>query len=290
MNTPINEITIIIVLYEEKTNLVFRCLENIKNFKIIIVDNAGNISLKNKIEEKFKIYKYILNKKNYGYTKAANQAIKQCNTEYILMFQADGLISSKDITILLESHKKYENCFITSPTYYDEDSKLSYSSGCLPEKNSKKDILNLEGDICVEAVLGSIILFKKKDIIELGLFDENFFLYYLDFELCRRIINRKKSIIQIFDTKAQHVHGQLKVKNLLKRIFIRNYHFTFDELYYFFKINKHSEIFNKLKKKLPNYVIKSIINLLTLRLSQSMYYFAKIKAFYNFKKLLNKNK
>ena len=290
MNTPINEITIIIVLYEEKTNLVFRCLENIKNFKIIIVDNAGNISLKNKIEEKFKIYKYILNKKNYGYTKAANQAIKQCNTEYILMFQADGLISNKDITILLESHKKYENCFITAPTYYDEDSKLSYSSGYLPEKNSKKDILNLEGDICVEAVLGSIILFKKKDIIELGLFDENFFLYYLDFELCRRIINRKKSIIQIFDTKAQHVHGQLKVKNFLKRIFIRNYHFTFDELYYFFKINKHSEIFNKLKKKLPNYIIKSIINLLTLRLSQSMYYFAKIKAFYNFKKLLNKNK
>ena len=290
MNTPINEITIIIVLYEEKTNLVFRCLENIKNFKIIIVDNAGNISLKNKIEEKFKIYKYILNKKNYGYTKAANQAIKQCNTEYVLMFQADGLISNKDISILLESHKKYENCFIVSPTYYDEDSKLSYSSGYLPEKNSNKDILNLEGDICVEAVLGSIILFKKKDIIELGLFDENFFLYYLDFELCRRIINRKKSIIQIFDAKAQHVHGQLKVKNLLKRIFIRNYHFTFDELYYFFKINKHSEIFNKLKKKLPNYIIKSIINLLTLRLSQSMYYFAKIKAFYNFKKLLNKNK
>ena len=290
MNTPINEITIIIVLYEEKTNLVFRCLENIKNFKIIIVDNAGNISLKNKIKEKFKIFKYIVNKQNYGYTKAANQAIKQCDTEYVLMFQADGLISNKDILILLESHKKYANCFIASPTYYDEESKLSYSSGYLPEKNNTKDILNLEGDVCVEAVLGSIVLFKKKDIFELGLFDENFFLYYLDFELCRRIINRKKSIIQIFDTKAQHVHGQLKVKNLLKRIFIRNYHFTFDELYYFFKINKHSEIFNKLKKKLPNYVIKSIINLLTLRLSQSMYYFAKIKAFYNFKKLLNKNK
>ena len=288
MNTPINEITIIIVLYEEKTNLVFQCLENIKNFKIIIVDNAGNISLKNKIEEKFNIYKYILNKKNYGYTKAANQAIKQCNTEYVLMFQADGLISNKDILILLESHKKYENCFITSPTYYDEKSKLSYSSGYLPEKNSKKDVLNLEGDVCIEAVLGSIILFKKKDIFELGLFDENFFIYFLDYELCRRIIKRKKSIIQIFEAQNQHVHGQIKVKNVLKRTFIRNYNFTFDELYYFFKINKHSEIFNKLKKKLPNYIIKSIINLLTLRLSQSMYYFAKIKAFYNFKKLLNK--
>ena len=133
------------------------------------------------------------------------------------------------------------------------------------------------------------MLSLNKNIFELGLFDENFFLYYLDFELCRRIINRKKSIIQIFDAKAQHVHGQLKVKNLLKKIFIRNYNFTFDELYYFFKINKHSEIFKNLKKKLPNYIIKSIINLFLLRLTQSVYYFSKVAAFYKFNKLLNKN-
>jgi len=290
MKVSINEITVIVVLYEEKISLISQCLENIKNFKIIIVDNAGNISLKRKVEEKFRIYKYILNKKNYGYTKAANQAIKQCDTEYILMFQADALISNKDILILLESHKKYEDCFITSPTYYDEESKLSYNGGCLPEKNLKMDVLNLEGDVCVETVLGSVVLFKKKDIFEIGLFDENFFFYFLDFELCRRIINIKKSIIQIFNAKVQHVHGQIKVKNTLKKTFIRNYNFTFDELYYFFKINKHSEIFRNLKKKLPNYIIKSIINLFLLRLTQCVYYFSKVVAFYKFNKLLNKNK
>jgi GT2 family glycosyltransferase len=289
MNFFINEITIIIVLYEEEINLILRCLENIKNFKIIIVDNAGNTSLKKKIEEKYKIYRYILNTKNYGYAKAANQAIKQCDTEYVLMFQADGLISKKDISILLKSHQKYKDCFIVSPTYYDKESKLSYSSGYLPEKNSNKDILNLEGDVCVEAVLGSIILFKKKDILELGLFDENFFLYYLDFELCRRITKSKKLIIQIFDAKVQHEHGKIKVKNTLKKTFIRNYNFTFDELYYFFKINKHTEIFNNLKKKLPNYIIKLIINIFLLRLTQSIYYFSKVAAFYKFNKLLNKN-
>jgi len=290
MKALINEITVIVVLYEEKISLISQCLENIKNFKIIIVDNAGNISLKRKVEEKFRIYKYILNKKNYGYTKAANQAIKQCDTEYILMFQADALISNKDILILLESHKKYEDCFITSPTYYDKESKLSYNGGCLPEKNLKMDVLNLEGDVCVETVLGSVVLFKKKDIFEIGLFDENFFFYFLDFELCRRIANIKKSIIQIFNAKVQHVHGQIKVKNTLKKTFIRNYNFTFDELYYFFKINKHSEIFRNLKKKLPNYIIKSIINLFLLRITQCVYYFSKVVAFYKFNKLLNKNK
>ena len=290
MNSLKNEITITIVLYKEEMNLICQCLENIKNFKIIIVDNAGNADLKKNIEEKFKIYKYILNKKNYGYAKATNQAIKQCDTEYVLTLQADCLISNKDISILLKSHKKYKNCFLTAPTFYDKDSKLSYNGGCLPEKNIRMDVLNLEGDVCVETVSTATILFKKKDLLELGLFDENFFIYFVDYELCRRIIKRKKSIIQIFEAQNRHVHGQLKVKNFLKKIFIRNYHFTYDELYYYFKINKHHEKYKYLKKKLPNYTIKAIINLLTLRLSRSMYYFAKVKAYYNFKKLLNNNK
>jgi len=290
MNFLINEITIIIILYEEKTDLVLQCLENIKNFKIIIVDNAGNISLEKKIKEKYEIYKYFLNKKNYGFSKAANKAIKECDTEYILNLQADCLISNEEILKLLKSHKKYENCFITSPTFYNKDSKLSYNAGVLPEKNNERYILNLEGDVCVETVLGSTILFKKKDILELGLFDENFFLYYVDFELCRRIIKNKKTIIQIFDVKVQHEHGQIKVKNALKRIFIRNYNFTFDELYYFFKINEHFKIFKNLKKKIPNYIIKLIINFFLLRLSQSVYYFSRVAAFYKFNKLLNKYK
>ena len=193
MDSQNNELTIVIVLYEEEANLLLRCLENIKNFKIIIVDNAGNISLKKQVEEKFKIYKYILNKKNLGLAKAANQVIKQCDTEYILNLNADCLISNKNISTLLKSHKKYKNCFITSPTFCDKESKLSYNGGYLPENSEKSDALDLEGDVCVESVLGTAILFKKKDILELGLLDENFFIYYLDDELCRRI-RQKKSL------------------------------------------------------------------------------------------------
>ena len=290
MNLVTNELTIIIILYEEKIDLVFKCLENIKNFKIIIVDNANNISLKKKVKEKFQIYKYLLNKKNCGFTKAANQAIKLCDTEYILNLNADCFISEEDILKLIISHKKYKNCFITTPTFYDEESKLSYNAGCFAEKNLKRDILNLEGDVCVDTVLGTAILFKKSDMLELGLLDENFFMYFEDDDLCRRIKLKNKSVIQIFDAKAQHVHGHIKVKNFLKKIFIWNYHFTYDELYYYFKINKHHEKYKYLKKKLPKYITKSIINLFLLRLGQSVYYFSKTLAFYRFNKLINKNK
>ena len=63
MDNAFKELTIIIVLFEEKKDLLFSCLKNIKNFKIIIIDNAGNSKLKIEVERNFSIYKYILNKK-----------------------------------------------------------------------------------------------------------------------------------------------------------------------------------------------------------------------------------
>ncbi len=290
MNSLSNEITIIIILYEEKLNLVLRCLKNLTNFKIIIIDNAGNKFLKEQIEKHYKIYKYVLNKKNYGYSKAANQAIKLSDTEFILMFQADAIIDQKNIFKLLEAHKKYENSFIVSPTLFDEDKNLNVNSGSFPEKNLKKTTFILEGDICVETVLGSIMMFKKQDILEIGLYDENFFLYFLDDELCRRIRGTKKAVIQVLGVKATHAHGQIKVRNPLKKTFLRHFNFTFDELYYFYKIKKHEKKFKELENKIPKYFIKLILNLIVLRINRIVYFLSKIIAYYKFKKLFDKKK
>jgi len=289
MDYAFKELTIIIVLFEEKKDLLFSCLNNIKNFKIIIIDNAGNSKLKIEVERNFSIYKYILNKKNFGFTKAANQAIKLCDTEYILNINADCFIKEEDIMKLINSHQNYKNCIIASPTFYDENFKLTYNAGCFDEKNYAKETLNLHGDVCVDKVLGSAILFKKKDIMELGLLDENFFMYYEDDDLCKKIRQKNSSVMQVFEAKAKHSHGQSKVKNVLKRIYIRNYHFTYDGLYYYFKINKHHGKYQNLKKKLLNYIVKMIINALIFRYDKSIYYFAIIKAFYDFNKLIKNN-
>ena len=125
-------------------------------------------------------------------------------------------------------------------------------------------------------------------MLEIGLYDENFFLYFLDDELCRRIRKRKKSVIQILNAKATHAHGQIKVRNLIKRTFLRHLNFTFDELYYFYKIKKHEKIFNELKKKIPKYFIKLVLNLTVLRINRVVYFLSKIIAYHKFKKLLKK--
>ena len=288
MNTQYNEITIIIILYEEKEQLVLKCLENFKNFKIIIVDNSNNLALKKQVEKNYKIFKYVLNEKNYGYSKAANQAIKLSDTEFILMFQADGIIDQKDIFKLLDAHKKYENSFIVSPTLFDKEQNVSANSGNFPEKYLYKTPIIIDGDICAETVLGSIIMFKREDMIEIGLYDENLFLYFLDDELCKRIRDKKKAVIQVLNARAIHEHGQIKVRNPVKRTFLRHFNLTFDELYYFYKIKKHGRLLDELSNKVPKYFLKLLLNLMILRPNKAAYFLSKITAFYKFKKFSKK--
>ena len=244
-----DSLTIVIVLYNESFNLVSRCLENIKNFKIIIIDNAGNFQLKNEIEKNFKIYKYILNKKNLGFSKGINQGIKICDSEYILNLEADCLIEDKNIYKLYQSHLLYDNCVITTPTMFNESNEITHSGGTLMEKNLGYEIFKIEGDTCVDFPSTAAILFKKKEILDLGLFDEDLFIYYPDCEIGRRINKKKKSIIQVYSASAIHTMGSLKIKNHLKYNFFRNYYFTIDGLIYYYKENLHLPHLKKLKKR-----------------------------------------
>ena len=285
----IGDLTIIIVLYQEKFELIRACLENIKNFKIIIVDNDNNIKIKKKIVSKFLIYKYILNKKNIGFSKAANIAINLSDTKYIMNLNADCLIKQDEILKLLLANKADQDCFITSPTFYESKNKLSQNASSFSDKITLNNNNHFDGDACVDWVLGAAIVFEKKIFIEIGMFDENFFLYFLDEDICRKAFIKKKSTIQMSNVKATHVHGIPKTRNFFKKIFLKNYHFTYDELYYHYKINNHNKIFCKLKKKISNYFIKFLINLLILKLGKATYNLSLILAFLQFKKFLIKN-
>ena len=169
------KLSILIILYEEKLETIIKCLEKIKDFKIIIIDNANDEFLKNEILKKFEIYKYFLNKKNIGFSKAANQGIKACDTEYILFLGADCIMNDSSIEQLMLAKEKYKDCFMTSPTFYDSAGRLTYNGGPL-HGDAKNQVLKNSGDVCVNCVLTTAVLFKIKDII-LSFIDEHF-LYF----------------------------------------------------------------------------------------------------------------
>ncbi len=284
-----NKITIIIVLYREDYYLLYKTLDKIREFRKIIIDNSNNLELKNKIEENFKIEKYILNKKNYGFSSGYNQGVKLSETDFCLILGPDCIIDSKSIIKLYEKLTLNEDCFLTTSTSYNENNQLTYTAGLLPENGEKDILIKLEGDICVESTLGACMFFKKKDFIEIGLFDEIFFIYFSDDDLCRKIKKRGKYIIQVFESKCIHSHGISKVKNIFEKIYLREHYYLLDEFHYFHKSDKHKKKMDGIISKKNNYLIKIFTSLFALRFKKVMYYYARYTAIIKFNNFLKKN-
>lgn len=282
-------ITIIIVLYRENFEVLYKTLDKIKHFKVIIIDNSNNIELKNKIKTIFKIEKYVLNKKNIGFSAGYNQGVKLCKTDYILILNPDCVIDSKSIILLYEKLKQNKECFLTTPTSYNDNNQLSYTGGLLPENGDKDFPIKLEGDICIENALGACMFLKKKDFIEIGLFDEIFFIFFSDDDLCRKIKNKKKSIIQVFESKCIHSHGVSKVKNVFEKIYLREHYYMLDKFHYFHKSNKHKNVMNDIINKKYNYLIKIFFSLIMMKFKKAIYYFARYTAILKFNTYLKKN-
>ncbi len=282
------EITIILVLYREDYNLLLKTLDKIRNFRKIIIDNSNNLELKNKIEKKFIIEEYILNKKNIGFSSGYNQGVKLCKTDFTLILGPDCIIDQKSILKLYEKLKDDKNCFLTTATSYNENNQLTYTGGLLPENGEKSFPIKLEGDICVENTLGACMFFRKKDFIDIGLFDENFFIFFSDDDLCRKIKKKNKYIIQVFDSKCIHTHGISKVKNFLEKIYLREHYYLLDKFHYFHRSENHKNLMDNIKNKKNNYLIKLILSMIILRLKKIVYYFARYTAIIKFNRYLKK--
>ncbi len=289
MNSQEN-ITIAIVLYKENYELISKTLEKITSFKIIIVDNANNRKLKEKIQKNFFIFKYILNKKNVGFSAGYNQAIKLSETKFSLILGPDCIITENDILKLHSALENNEDCFLTSPIAFNNDNILVSAGGLLPKPNEKETILQISGDTCVDATLGACMFLRTKDFLEIGLFDEFFFLYFSDFDLCRRIRKYKMNIISVYDAKCIHHHGNIKITNKFIKQFIRDYNYTFDQFYYFYKSNEISEILKSFEKKKKSYLFKFIIKILTFNFIDAISIFSRLLGFYKFKSQVKKRR
>ena len=284
-----NKITIIIVLYREDYNLLYNTLDKIREFRKIIIDNSNNEDLKNKVESNFEIEKYILNIKNIGFSAGYNQGVKLCETEFCFILGPDCIIDFKSVMKLHEKLTLNDGCFLTSSTSYNENNQLTYAGGLLPENGEKDFPIKLEGDICVENTLGACMFFKRKDFIDIGLFDENFFIFFSDDDLCRKIKKKNKYIIQVFDSKCIHSHGISKVKNVFEKIYLREHYFLLDKFHYFHKSDKYKDTMSDIIDKKNNYLMKIFFSLITLRLKKFVYYFARYTAILKFNNFLKKN-
>lgn len=206
--------TAIIVSYKSKW-IIENCIKSIeKKCKIIVVENSCDYKLKKILEKKYKNLKVIVNNHNNGFGQAANIGAIKAKTKYLLFLGPDTVLENKAITKITKIAKNFDN---------------NFSAFLLTDFNQKvKKVSEIKKN------RGATLIFiKKKKFIEIGLFDESFFLYYEDNDLLQRLLKKNQKIYEI-PIKFRHYYGSHDKKYNEQIQINRNWHFMWS-MFYFYK-------------------------------------------------------
>jgi len=237
------DISIIIVNYNVKDYLeqllysIFNASKNLKT-EIFIVDNHSTDGSCEFLEANFKDQiTLIKNKKNVGFGKANNQAMRIAKGKYFLIINPDTIIQENSLEILkgfMEKHPEAgaAGCKVLNPdgtlqlacrrgypTPLNSFFKIVGLSKIFPKSEtfSKYNLTffdeNTEHE--VDALSGSFMFIRKEVLDQVGLFDENFFMYGEDLDLCFRI-NKKAKIYYTPETEIVHFKGESSKSNYFK--------------------------------------------------------------------------
>jgi len=217
-----SDITVSIVTFKSE-KVIFQCLKSIKKIKkIIIFDNSNDIKLRNKVAKIYPKIKFILSKKNLGYGRANNKIIKYCKSKYLLILNPDTILKKNCESELLKSiNSKKSNFSIIAPIAKENNFGFFDKSRNIYKK----------GFFEVGYVKGFAMVIDKKKIKKIGLFDENFFLYLEEIDLCKRLLSNNEKIY--VNNYAKIIHLGAKSSNLgFEYEKCRNWHWTWSKFYY----------------------------------------------------------
>ncbi len=217
------DVTLIIVCFNSY-ELLKKNLDKLKKFKCIIYDNSS-CKLTFNLLKSFTNIKYIKSKKNIGYGRANNLAIAKADTKYILILNPDIKIDDCAISNLYSSFLKYHNCGIIGPSLYDAN-LVRRTNGSISFLKRKKNIISTikiqkfcEGDTCYDYIIGCALFMEKSFFERIGGFDNDFFLYFEDNEICDRVYKNRKVVIETTSSKMVHyqaMSGKLSLTNKVR--------------------------------------------------------------------------
>lgn len=287
----LNDCSIIVPTYHpgEIINDLLNSLPEVK--EIIILDNSDDINLKNLIIDRFKNIKYI-NTGDIGLGKTFNMALEIAKSDNIFITQPDVILRKNCLENLLLAKKKYKYAAVLAPLLFEKNKYSIYDHLDLP-LDKKKRIINRNndnrinsypsGDFCVEAINSTALLIDKKKIIKVNGWDDYFYTYLEDIDLCLRLRKKNFEIIKVCDSHVDHVgFGSHQKENEDKANENRIFNFCRSSIYFNFKHRSTIFFMQKTILELLKISLKIILNSALLRRKKIKENFLKIKAYNSF--------
>ena len=236
-NSLFKDISIIIVTYKSE-NVIFKCLKNLIKFKnIYILDNSNSHFLQKKIKKKYKKINFFLSRNNLGYGAGNNLLLKKVKTKYALILNPDCFIKNKLFNQLHTFLNEFKNNF----------SIMGSTDGALVNKKlkNKKELYDCK------FIRGFFILINMKKMKNFNFFDENFFLYLEEVDLCIRAKFHSHKILGYDRLSINHL-GANSSSDRNEFNILQSWHWMWSKFYF---NKKHKGFFVAIFKSLNNIVL-----------------------------------
>lgn len=226
------QITATIVLYNENLKTLKKTVNSFLKTsfkkKLYLIDNSPTDKLKKYfLHEEIE---YIFVGKNLGFGKAHNLILQKLNSNYHLLLNPDLEFDENVIRILINQLENNKNVIFTTPKVIYPNNELQYVCRKHP---TFFDLLNrrlnidksrvydteyrnkdLDKPFFPDFIHGCFMLFKTEEFINLKGFDERYFLYMEDADLCRKIDKLGKKKLYFPEVQIIHQHQKGSAKNI----------------------------------------------------------------------------
>ena len=260
-----NDLSIVIVTYQSESK-IFDCLKSIpKNIPVFVIENSNNQEFKKKIQNDYKNASCILTGANKGYAVGNNIGLSQVKTNFALVLNPDAILDKNAI-------QNFSNFVINNPDFW-----------LLGPGNSQKENYNFPSSniLEVENLKGFGIFFNMKKFNKI-FFDENFFLYFEEIDLCKNVKKKGGSIYLDRNIKIIHEGASSVSKNKFQELEKnRNWHWMWSTFYFHKKHKGFLISFILIFPKLLSSIIRSIFYQITQNKEKRDIYLSRLSGLFN---------
>lgn len=206
-----NSVDIIIINFNGE-KIIAKCLNSIfwsslKPEKIVVFDNNSSDESVKLIEKNYPSILLIKSKKNIGFGRAINESLRHVSSKYTLVTNHDVLVEEHCIKNLLISIRSQKNIAITNPLIYrgwnTNDKSDIYSFGTTI---NKAGFTYYSPNQRVNCFSGACFMIKS-DLLKKFKFENSFFLYYEEPELCIRLLKHGYTIARTDSAISFHLEN-----------------------------------------------------------------------------------
>ncbi|MEM1245270.1 MAG: glycosyltransferase family 2 protein [Acidobacteriota bacterium] len=228
------EVSIVLVSFNTR-DLLRECLENVRRetrdfrAQILVVDNASADGSVEMMREEFPEVEVIPSEINLGFAGANNVALERVEAPLVVLLNTDAFFEEGALALAVEKMRANERVGLAGARLISRDGSDQPSARMFPTLMT--DLFTLTGLAArfpdsrlfgrfdrtwadnavaseVDWVPGAFSILRSSVLDEVGLFDEAFFLYYEEVDLCRRIKDAGHEIWYWPDVVVMHVGGE----------------------------------------------------------------------------------